>query len=309
MFYSLTAEIDSVAGAVDSITGEVEQLDLLKNDVMSSVESLAAIAEENAASTQETSAAMQELNEIIIECKEKTEEMVGLADDLMESTSQLNLDETVEIGMDAPAEEAKEASVAEPAAELETDVVSEVYKTPVAEEVEEAVAAVRIVGSGFRSLTHRDFLGSVLGLGLERDALGDLAVQNAHEAVLFCPKKLLPFLCDQLEKVATDTVKCMPYTPDERFTDGRRYQPISDTVASERLDCVVAALCNFSRDAAQNAVRAGLVEVEFEPMERVDYLLSAPCTISVRGQGRFVLRSFDGETRKGRVRLRADRLI
>lgn len=177
------------------------------------------------------------------------------------------------------------------------------------EEVEEAVAAVRIVGSGFRNLTHRDFLGSVLGLGLERDALGDLAVQNVHEAVLFCPKKLVPFLCEQLEKVATDTVKCSPYTPDERFTDGRRYQPISDTVASERLDCVVAALCNFSRDAAQNAVRAGLVEVEFEPMERVDYLLSAPCTISVRGQGRFVLRSFDGETRKGRLRLRADRLI
>jgi len=62
VFYSLNTEIDSVAGAVESITGEVEQLDMLKNDVMSSVESLAAIAEENAASTQETSAAMQELN-------------------------------------------------------------------------------------------------------------------------------------------------------------------------------------------------------------------------------------------------------
>ena len=95
VFTSLNTEIDSVAGAVDSITGEVEQLDLLKNDVMSSVESLAAIAEENAASTQETSAAMQELNEIITECKGKTEEMVGLADDLMESTSRLNLEESV----------------------------------------------------------------------------------------------------------------------------------------------------------------------------------------------------------------------
>ncbi len=134
VFHSLNAEIDSVAFAVDSITGEVEQLDLLKNDVMSSVESLAAIAEENAASTQETSAAMQELNEIIIECKEKTEEMVSLADDLMESTSQLNLDESKEITTEEPVEE----TAAEPVAEFETDVVSEVYKTPEAAATEDA---------------------------------------------------------------------------------------------------------------------------------------------------------------------------
>ena len=135
VFTSLNLEIDSVAGAVDSITGEVEQLDLLKNDVMSSVESLAAIAEENAASTQETSAAMQELTEIIVECKEKTEEMVGLADDLMESTSQLNLDETTEIveeePEEVPAEEIREELPQTQESAWETDVVSEVYKTPV----------------------------------------------------------------------------------------------------------------------------------------------------------------------------------
>ena len=135
VFNSLNMEIDSVAGAVDRITGEVEQLDLLKNDVMGSVESLAAIAEENAASTQETSAAMQELNEIIIECKEKTEEMVGLADDLMESTSQLNLDETTEIVAEepeeVPAEEIREELPQTQESAWETDVVSEVYKTPV----------------------------------------------------------------------------------------------------------------------------------------------------------------------------------
>lgn len=126
VFNSLNTEIDSVAGAVESITGEVEQLDLLKNDVMSSVESLAAIAEENAASTEETSAAMQELNEIIMECKEKTEEMVGLADDLMESTSQLNLDESAEIEeevIEAVEEAAEEAVAAE---ETFEDLVGEI---------------------------------------------------------------------------------------------------------------------------------------------------------------------------------------
>lgn len=96
VFSSLNAEIDSVAGAVDNISGEVKQLDQLKNDVMDSVEGLAAIAEENAASTQETSAAMLELGEIISECKLKTGEIVKLADELMESTSSLKLEEAVE---------------------------------------------------------------------------------------------------------------------------------------------------------------------------------------------------------------------
>ena len=177
------------------------------------------------------------------------------------------------------------------------------------EEIEESVSAVRITGSGFCKLSHRDFLGAVLGLGLERDALGDLAMQNEQEAVLFCPAKLVPFLTTNLVKVRTDSVRCVPYVPDDSFWDGRKYQPVSDTVASERLDCVIAALCNLSRESAQIAVRSGIVEVDYEPVERVDFLLSPPCTISVRGEGKFVLRSFDGETRKGRLRLRADRLI
>ena len=172
-----------------------------------------------------------------------------------------------------------------------------------------AVCAVRIKGSGYRILTHRDYLGSVLGLGLQRDALGDIAVQNEHEAVIFCPSTLADFLCESLEKVASDTVKCKRWALDDSFTDGRHYQPISDTVASVRLDCVVAALTNLSREDAQEAVRTGLVEVDFEPALRVDAPLDAPATISVRGFGRFILRSFDGETRKGRLRMRADKLI
>lgn len=174
---------------------------------------------------------------------------------------------------------------------------------------DDRVVAVRIVGSGFRVLSHRDYLGSLLGLGLERDALGDVAVQNDHEAVVFCRRKPADFLTVALEKVASDTVRCEAYTPDEAFTDGRRYKPISDTVASPRLDCVVAALTNLSREDAQNAVRGGLVEVDFEAEERVDRMLTPPATISVRGFGRFILRSFDGETKKGRLRLRADQLI
>jgi RNA-binding protein YlmH len=173
----------------------------------------------------------------------------------------------------------------------------------------DAVAAVRIRGSGFRTLSHRDYLGSILGLGVERDAIGDIAVQSDCEAVAFCRRGLRSFLIENLTKAASDTVRCSEYTLEESFTDGRRYAPISDTVASPRLDCVVAALTNLSREDAQQAVRTGLVEVDFEPEERTDCTLTPPVTVSVRGYGRYILRAFDGETKKGRLRLRADRLV
>ena len=178
-----------------------------------------------------------------------------------------------------------------------------------AEELTDAVVSLSIKGSGFRNLSHRDYLGAILGLGIERDAIGDIAVQDAHSAILFCPRMLAGFLMGELTKVGADTVRCRECIIDESFTDGKQYRPISDTVASPRLDCVVAALCNLSREAAQNAVRSGLVEVDFELEERVDTVLTPPITVSVRGHGRFVLRSFDGETRKGRLRLRADQLV
>ena len=177
------------------------------------------------------------------------------------------------------------------------------------EELNDAVCAVRIKGSGFRTLSHRDFLGSILGLGIARDALGDVAVQDAHTAVVFGPRALVQFLLNSLERVGADAVRVSEYVLDENFTDGRHYQPVNDTVASARLDCVVAALCSLSRDAAQTAVRTGLVEVDFEVEERTDLILVPPTTVSVRGYGRFILRSFDGQTRKGRLRLCADRLV
>ena len=178
-----------------------------------------------------------------------------------------------------------------------------------AEELTDAVVSIFIKGSGFRKLTHRDYLGAILGLGIERDAIGDIAVQDEHSAILFCPRTLAGFLLGELTKVGADSVRCRECVIDETFTDGKNYRPISDTVASPRLDCVVAALCNLSREAAQSAVRSGLVEVDFEPEERVDTVLEPPITVSVRGHGRFILRSFDGETRKGRLRLKADQLV
>ncbi|MBQ2249174.1 MAG: hypothetical protein IIW07_01605 [Clostridia bacterium] len=177
------------------------------------------------------------------------------------------------------------------------------------EDAEEGVCALRVRGSGFQTLRHKDYLGSLLALGIERDSFGDIALQSDHEAILFCTRPMRTFLLAHLERVGKDAVRCSPYTLEEGFTDGRQYRPIHGTVASARLDCVVAALTNLSREDAQRAIREGRVEVDFEEETRTDLSLTPPATLSIRGYGRFRLRAFEGETRKGRLRFFAEQAI
>ena len=178
-----------------------------------------------------------------------------------------------------------------------------------AETVRGAVCPVQVRGSGFRELSHRDYLGSVLGLGLERDTVGDILIPDSHSAILLTDTRVGDFLITQLEKVATDTVRVSRLPEGTALTGTRRLQPITDTVASERLDCVVAALCNLSREKAQMAVRSGLVELDYEAVEACDTTVEAPAVISVRGFGKFAVHSFDGTTRKGRIRLVAGKYM
>lgn len=178
-----------------------------------------------------------------------------------------------------------------------------------ADTIREAVCPILVRGSGFCDLSHRDYLGSVLGLGLERDAVGDILIPDAHTAILLTDTRVGNFLMTMLEKVATDTVRVSRLPEGTSLGGTRRLQPLNDTVASERLDCVVAALCNLSREKAQLAVRAGLVELDYEAVEDCSATVDAPAVISVRGYGKFAVHAFDGTTRKGRVRLVAGKYV
>ncbi|MBQ8409213.1 MAG: hypothetical protein IJY39_10165 [Clostridia bacterium] len=178
-----------------------------------------------------------------------------------------------------------------------------------AEELRDAVKAIRIQGSGYKELSHRDYLGALLAMGIERDALGDIVTQGAHAATVFCTGKIFPYLLSGIERIGADKVTVEEFVPDESFASSREFLPVHDTVASNRLDCVVGALTNLSREKAQAAIRSGLCEVDYLPEQRVDAELKVPCTVTVRGYGKFNVLSFDGETRRGRLRLVAQKYV
>ena len=173
------------------------------------------------------------------------------------------------------------------------------------------IVSLKIKGSGYRRLTHRDYLGSVLGLGLEREVLGDIVFEDVEreEAILFCDAAISEFILGELKKVASDTVRVERVQIGESFVPKRSFSHISDTVASPRLDCIVAAVCSLSREKAQSAVSAGLVEIDFESDLRSDRIVSAPCIISVKGYGKFRINSVSEQTKRGRLRLDADKYI
>lgn len=173
----------------------------------------------------------------------------------------------------------------------------------------EAVCAVRIKGSGYRKLSHKDYMGSILSLGLERSVVGDIVPEDEHSALVFCDPRIGEFLLGELHKIANDTVRVEAFTVTAEFRVERQFLAVRDTVASPRLDCIVAALGNLSREKAQTAIRAEEVEVDYQPEQRVDRVVGAGSIVTVRRIGKFVIRSVDEQTKKGRYRLVADKYM
>lgn len=110
-----------------------------------------------------------------------------------------------------------------------------------------------------------------------------------------------------MSKVGSDTVRLHIEAPDGIRVPPRATVPVQDTVASGRLDCVVAALCGLPRERAQSAVREGLCELEYECVRDCDRTVEPPAVLSVRGYGKFRVLSFGGENRRGRIRLIAEK--
>ena len=176
-----------------------------------------------------------------------------------------------------------------------------------ADALSECLVALEVKGSGYRDLAHRDYLGALLHLGVERDRVGDICVISPHRAVLLCDGLMAGFFAESLTRVANDAVRIARVTLPPDFDGGRRFLPISDTVASPRADAVVAALTNLPRERAQSLFKEGLVELDYTPEERVDRTVAEGTVITVRGHGKFIVRSLSDKTKKGRFRLLADK--
>ncbi len=157
------------------------------------------------------------------------------------------------------------------------------------------------------TLSHRDFLGALMSLGITRESVGDILIEKGR-AVIFVYHDVARYVREQLR-----TVGRVGVTVSEGFAlplpQLSQKQECSDTVASSRLDCVVSALVSCSRAAASTLIADGEVAVNSVGCKKATKTVESGDRITVRHKGKFEILSLDDRSKKGRIILKYNKFI
>jgi RNA-binding protein YlmH len=165
------------------------------------------------------------------------------------------------------------------------------------------VVALRLQWNAkFANPGHRDLLGAMMGLGIEREMTGDIAMgtyRDAPCAYLFALEEVADYIAANLDSAGRASLKVSVATETPQLIPPEG-ESLRLTVQQQRLDAVLAAACRLSRGEAQRLIAAGLVKLNHVPQLRPDARLSEGDLISARGYGRVKVTAFQGESRRGR---------
>jgi len=168
--------------------------------------------------------------------------------------------------------------------------------------------AVRVSWKGpAGQVGHRDLLGAVLAIGLKRDQVGDIITTSEQQAVVIVAAAQAAYISANLTEVGHARVESttidladLPLPKD----DGR---DIKGTVPSLRLDAVISLGFSLSRSKVVLLIRGGIVRVNWRPVDSPAHQLKEGDQVSLKGKGRLLLTSVEGETRKGRIHINLKR--
>ncbi len=156
-------------------------------------------------------------------------------------------------------------------------------------------------------LTHRDYLGAILGLGIERGLTGDILIRDKH-AWFFCLAFAAEMLASSLTQVRRTAVSAAIVPPDVPEL-APRYAPLRLNVASERLDAVAAAFTNLSRGQTEKLFSAEKISVNGRAAAEGSIRLKEGDVLSVRGFGKAIYDGIEYETKKKRLRVSLRKLV
>ena len=151
-----------------------------------------------------------------------------------------------------------------------------------------------------RRLSHRDYLGSLTGLGIDRRKMGDIVVFDDF-AIAFVHSDIADFIIANLEFVGRTRVSCDVYKGDMDILSPKDGVLRFITAASLRLDAVVSASFNVSRGRASELIKAEIVKVNWKTITNVSFNLKENDMISAKGFGRVRITEIKGTTKKNRI--------
>lgn len=170
-------------------------------------------------------------------------------------------------------------------------------------EPENAEFPIRCLRASFREedkLTHRDFLGSLMGLGLVREKIGDILVAP-DSADLVVLDSVADFLLQSWDSAGRAKLRVTAIEPDSLHIPVVQRREVRDTVSSLRLDAVASSGFRLARGKAAALIESGKVQLNWRECVKPDKLLEAGDVVSARGFGKFELSEVGGLTRKGRI--------
>lgn len=170
------------------------------------------------------------------------------------------------------------------------------------------VAALRAEISSYDHLEHRDFLGGILAQGIRREVLGDIFVGERFCDFLVL-REMAPYLLQQLTAIGRARVRLSEILLSEIQVPQQKTKVIKDTVASLRLDSVMASGFSMGRSKAQSYISAGKVQVDHLPVTKSDREVAQGAVISARGLGKLKVTSVGGTTKKGRISVILERYL
>lgn len=169
------------------------------------------------------------------------------------------------------------------------------------------MVAVEVTGNfQFAKVSHRDYLGALLSLGLKRELFGDILVLDGGCQVVL-HEHALPFVLANWASVGPVGIEVCQIDLASLLPPARESTERTATVATLRLDAVVAAAYGLSRAKATELIKAGKVKLNHRPEIRPDRLLAEGAMLSLAGLGRAELLAVGGASKSGRVFIRVGR--
>lgn len=146
-------------------------------------------------------------------------------------------------------------------------------------------------------LTHRDYLGALMNLGIERSVLGDVMI-DGQTAYLYCKETMADYIIENLYQIRHTSIRAERIAKNVEIAP--EFEEIKGSVASPRLDSVLALAFHSSRSQLSGLIEGKKVFVNSRLTESNSYQLKNGDIVSVRGYGKFVYKETLGTTKKGR---------
>lgn len=170
------------------------------------------------------------------------------------------------------------------------------------------IACLRATFFKADTLSHRDFLGAMMGSGIAREAIGDICVTKGS-CDFFVAKEIAPYLLQNFTGAGRTKLRLQQIPLSQAHIPEPETQQLRDTVASLRLDSIIASGFRVSRSLAGQYVQLGKAAIDGLPCEKPDRLVTEGAKISVRGLGKIKLSTINGHTKKDRISVVIDRYV